>query len=157
MVRKQSLQVELARKDRYPDSMCSTSGSTRRSSFAIYYMLTFSARLPIYRKRKLDPEMTQAVEELNQSRREYESHVQQAYFDVRDQSSRPKRVSDAEDLSRGSDPSGDGHLSRRPCAYQAGSQDSSRYFHRFSMSSISMKSTGRHWPTMRRRWPGLSN
>ena len=29
--------------------------------------------------------MTQAVEELNQSRREYESHVQQAYFDVRDQ------------------------------------------------------------------------
>ena len=44
-----------------PISMCSISGSTRRSD-SDYYMLTFSARLPIYRKRKLDPEMTQAVE-----------------------------------------------------------------------------------------------
>jgi outer membrane protein TolC len=48
-------------------------------------MLTFSARLPIYRRRKLNPELTQAVEELNHSRREYESHVQQAYFEVKDE------------------------------------------------------------------------
>jgi len=54
MVRKQSLQVELARKDRYPDFNVSVpNGSTQRSNFRDYYMLTFSARLPIYRKRKL--------------------------------------------------------------------------------------------------------
>lgn len=85
MVRKQSLEVELARKDRYPDFNVQYQWQHTADQFRDYYMLTFSARLPIYRKRKLDPEMTQAVEELNQSRREYESHVQQAYFEVRDQ------------------------------------------------------------------------
>ena len=43
------------------------------------------ARLAIYRRRKLNPEMTQAVEDLNRSRREYESQIQTAYFDVRNQ------------------------------------------------------------------------
>jgi len=85
MVRKQSLQVEIARKDRYPDFNVQYMWQHTAEQFRDYYMLSFSARLPIYHKRKLDPEMTQAVEELNQSRREYESHVQQAYFDVRDQ------------------------------------------------------------------------
>jgi outer membrane protein TolC len=53
--------------------------------FRDYYVASFSARIPIYRRRKLNPEMTQAVEELNQSRREYEAQVQAAFFDVRSQ------------------------------------------------------------------------
>jgi cobalt-zinc-cadmium efflux system outer membrane protein len=85
MVRKQSLQVEMARKDRYPDFTVQYMWQHTAQQFRDYYMLSFSARLPIYKRRKLDPEMTQAVEELNRSRREYESHVQQAYFEVRDQ------------------------------------------------------------------------
>lgn len=85
MVRKQSLQVEIARKDRYPDFSVQYMWQHTAEQYRDYYTLTFSAQLPIYRKRKLDPEMTQAVEELDQSRREYESHVQQAYFEVRDQ------------------------------------------------------------------------
>ncbi len=85
MVRKQSLQVEMARKDRYPDFSVQYMWQHTAEQFRDYYMLTFSARLPIYRRRKLNPEMTQAVEELNRSRREYESQVQQAYFEVRDQ------------------------------------------------------------------------
>ena len=48
-------------------------------------MVSFSARLPVYRRRKLNPEMNQAVEELNRSKREYESQVQAAYFEVRSQ------------------------------------------------------------------------
>lgn len=84
-VRRQSLQVEIARKDRYPDFNVQYAWQHTAEQFRDYHTLTISARLPIYRKRKLNPEMTQAVEELNQSRREYESHVQQAYFDVRDQ------------------------------------------------------------------------
>ena len=84
-VSRQSLQVELARKDRYPDFNVQYSWQHTAEQFRDYYMLTFSARLPIYRKKKLDPEMTQAVEELERSRREYESRVQQAYFEIRDQ------------------------------------------------------------------------
>lgn len=84
-VQRQSLQVELARKDRYPDFGVQYMWQHTGAPFRDYYMLTFSASLPIYRRRKLNPEMTQAVEELNQSRREYESQVQAAYFQVRDQ------------------------------------------------------------------------
>ncbi len=85
IVKKQSLQVEIARKDRYPDFSVQYMWQRTGPSFPSYYMLTFSARLPIYRSRKLNPEMTQAVEELNRSQREYESQVQTAYFDVRNQ------------------------------------------------------------------------
>lgn len=84
-VQRQSLQVELARKDRFPDFGVQYMWQHTGEPFRDYYMLTFSARLPIYRRRKLNPEMTQAVEELNRSRREYESQVQTAYFQVRDQ------------------------------------------------------------------------
>ena len=85
MLKKQSLQVEMARKDRYPDFSVQYMWQHTAEQFRDYYMLSFSARIPIYRRRKLNPEMTQAVEELNRSRREYESQVQTAYFDVRNQ------------------------------------------------------------------------
>ena len=85
MVKKQSLQVEIARKDRYPDFSVQYIWQHTAEQFRDYYMLSFSARIPIYRRRKLNPEMNQAVEELNRSRREYESQVQSSYFDVRNQ------------------------------------------------------------------------
>jgi cobalt-zinc-cadmium efflux system outer membrane protein len=124
MVRKQSLQVELARKDRYPDFSVQYQWQHTAEQFRDYYMLTFSARLPIYRKRKLDPEMTQAVEELNQSRREYESHVQQAYFDVRDQFISAETASQMLKIYReGLIPQGLATFRAGLAAYQAGSQD----------------------------------
>ena len=85
MVKRQSVQIEIARKDRYPDFGAQFMWQRTGLDFPSYYMFTFSASLPIYRRRKLNPEMTQAVEELNRSRREYESQVQSAYFQVRDQ------------------------------------------------------------------------
>ncbi|MEO8051905.1 MAG: TolC family protein [Acidobacteriota bacterium] len=85
MVKRQSLQVEIARKDRYPDFNVQYMWQHTAEQFRDYYMLSFSARIPIYRRRKLNPEMNQAVEEVNRSRREYESQVQTAYFDVRNQ------------------------------------------------------------------------
>ena len=84
-VKKQSLQLEIARKDRYPDFSVQYMWQHTAEPFRDYYMLSLSARIPIYRRRKLNPEMTQAVEELNRSRREYESQIQTAYFDVRNQ------------------------------------------------------------------------
>ena len=85
MVERQSLKVEMAHKDRYPDFNVQYMWQHTAEQYRDYYMLTLSARIPIYRRRKLDPEMGQAVEELNQSRREYESQVQNAYFGIRDQ------------------------------------------------------------------------
>jgi outer membrane protein TolC len=85
MVKRQSLQVEIARKDRYPDFSVQYMWQHTAEQFRDYYMLSFSARIPIYRRRKLNPEMIQAVEELGRSQREYESQVQTAFFDVRNQ------------------------------------------------------------------------
>jgi cobalt-zinc-cadmium efflux system outer membrane protein len=85
IINRQSLQVEIARKDRYPDFNVQYQWQHTSDQFRDYYMVSFSARLPVYRRRKLNPEMNQAVEELNRSKREYESQVQAAYFEVRSQ------------------------------------------------------------------------
>jgi outer membrane protein TolC len=85
MVKRQSLEVEMARKDRFPDFNVQYMWQHTASQFRDYYMLSFSARIPIYRRRKLNAEMAQSVEELNRSRREYESQVQSAFFDVHNQ------------------------------------------------------------------------
>ena len=85
MINRGGLQVEMARKDRYPDFSVQYMWQHTGESFRDYYIVSFSARLPIYRSRKLNPEMTQAVEELNKSKRDYEAQVQSAFFDVRSQ------------------------------------------------------------------------
>lgn len=124
MVRKQSLQVESARKDRYPDFSVQYMWQHTAPQFRDYYMLTFSARLPIYRKRKLDPELAQATEELNQSRREYESHMQQAYFEVRDQYISAETASEMLKIYReGLIPQALATFRAGITAYEAGSQD----------------------------------
>lgn len=123
-VRKQSLQVEIARKDRYPDFNVQYEWEHTGEQSRDYYMLTFSARLPIYRKRKLDPEMAQAVEELDQSRREYESHVQQAYFEVRDEYISAETASQMLKIYReGLIPQALATLRAGLSAYEAGTQD----------------------------------
>jgi len=85
MVKRQSLGVEMARKDRYPDFNVQYQWQHTADQFRDYYMVSFSARLPIYRSRKLNPELAQATEELSRSEREYESQIQAAYLDVRNQ------------------------------------------------------------------------
>ena len=86
MIRKQSLQVELAHKDFYPDfNVQYLWQRTDPAKYRAYYMLSFGARIPIYHSRKQRPELEQATEDLNRSRREYEAQVQQSFFDIRDQ------------------------------------------------------------------------
>jgi outer membrane protein, heavy metal efflux system len=145
MVKKQSLQVEIARKDRYPDFsvqyMWQHTGERSRD----YYMLSFSARIPIYRRRKLNPEMNQAVEELNRSQREYESQVQSSYFDVRNQYIAADTASQMLKIYR------EGLIPQALATYQAGSRRTrpapliSRVCSQPSwMCSISTGSTGKH-------------
>ncbi len=86
MVQKQSLQLEMAHKDFYPDfNIQYLWQRTDPTKFRAYYMLSFSARIPIHINRKQRPELEQSAEDLIQSRHEYEAQVQQSYFDIRDQ------------------------------------------------------------------------
>jgi cobalt-zinc-cadmium efflux system outer membrane protein len=84
--RKQSLQVELARKDFYPDfNLQYMWQRTDPARFRAYYMVTLGVRLPLHRLRRQQPELAQSVAELERSRRDYEAAVQQTAFDVGDQ------------------------------------------------------------------------
>jgi cobalt-zinc-cadmium efflux system outer membrane protein len=85
IVGRQSLQVELARKDFYPDFNLQYMWQHTAGQFRDYYVLTFGVHLPVYRRRRQEPELAQAAEELNRSRRDYEVRLQQAYFETRDQ------------------------------------------------------------------------
>lgn len=84
MIDKQSLQVDLAHKDFYPDfSVQYMWQRTDPAQYRAYYMLSFTARVPIYRSRKQRPELAQAEADLSQSRSEYEVQEQQVAFELR--------------------------------------------------------------------------
>ena len=85
MIQSKSVQLEIAHKDFYPDFTVQYMWQHTAEQYRDYYMLTVGARIPIHRSRKQWPEVAQAVEELHRSRRDYETQIQQAYFDVRDQ------------------------------------------------------------------------
>ena len=83
MIEKQSLQVDLAHKDFYPDFNVQYMWQrTDPIQFRAYYMLSFSVRVPVYRNRKQRPELAQAEADLNRSRSEHEVHIQQVAFEL---------------------------------------------------------------------------
>ena len=84
MVERQSLQVDLAHKDFYPDfSLQYMWQRTDPVQFRAYYMLTFNVRVPIYRNRKQRPELAQAEADLSRSRSELEAQTQQVTFELK--------------------------------------------------------------------------
>ncbi len=85
MVQSKSVGVELARKDFYPDFNVQYMWERTGSPFPDRYSFSVGIKIPIYHSRRQNPALTQASEELNQSRREYEAQIQQAYFEVKDQ------------------------------------------------------------------------
>ena len=86
MVEKQGLQVDLAKKDFYPDfNLQYMWQRTDPTQFRAYYMVTFGVRVPIYRKRKQQPELAQAQTDQNRARSEYEVQSQHVAFELRQQ------------------------------------------------------------------------
>ena len=84
VVEKANLQIEVAHKDFYPDfNLQYMWQRTDPAQFRAYYMLSFSARVPIYRSRKQRPELAQAEADLNKSRAEVEVQTQQVSLDLR--------------------------------------------------------------------------
>jgi outer membrane protein TolC len=83
-IAKQSLQVDLAKKDFYPDFNVQYMWQrTDPTQFRAYYMATFGMRIPIYRGRRQRPELTQAQMEQSRARSESEARVQQTAFALR--------------------------------------------------------------------------
>src|SRR6202022_4532413 len=86
MVEKQSLQVDLARKDFYPDFNVQYMWQrTDPTQFRAYYMLSFGVRVPIYRSRKQKPELAQAQSEELRARSELEAQSQRLASELRAQ------------------------------------------------------------------------
>ncbi len=84
MVEKQKLQVDLARKDFYPDFNVQYMWQrTDPTQFRAYYMLSVGVQVPIYRSRKQRPELAQAQAELAHTQSEADAQAQQVAFQVR--------------------------------------------------------------------------
>ncbi|GAC1633198.1 MAG: hypothetical protein NVS9B14_07500 [Candidatus Acidiferrum sp.] len=61
MVERQTLQVDLAKKDFYPDfNLQYMWQRTDPTQFRAYYSVTLGVRIPIYRSRRQQPELAQA-------------------------------------------------------------------------------------------------
>jgi outer membrane protein, heavy metal efflux system len=123
-VNSKSLGVELARKDFYPDFNVQYMWQRTGAPFPDRYSLSVGLKIPIYRSRRQDPELAQAVEELNQSRHEYEAQVQQTYFEVKDQFLAADSSSKVLTIYRqGLIPQATATFQAGMAAYQAGSED----------------------------------
>jgi cobalt-zinc-cadmium efflux system outer membrane protein len=86
MVERQKLQVDLARKDFYPDfNLQYMYQRTDPTQFRAYYVFTLGVRIPIYRGRRQQPELAQAESEQSRAKSEYEAQTQQIAFQLRQQ------------------------------------------------------------------------
>jgi outer membrane protein, heavy metal efflux system len=84
MIEKQSLQIDLARKDFYPDFNVQYMWQrTDPTQFRAYYMLSFGVRVPIYHGRKQRPELAQAEAEQLRARSELQAQSQQVASELR--------------------------------------------------------------------------
>src|SRR6266702_1370182 len=86
MIEKQSLQVNLARKDFYPDFNVQYMWQrTDPTQFRAYHMLSVGIKVPIYRGRKQRPELAQAEAEQSRARSELQAQSQQVASELRAQ------------------------------------------------------------------------
>jgi outer membrane protein TolC len=84
MVERQGLQVDLAKKDFYPDfNLQYMWQRTDPTQFRAYYMLTLGVRIPIYRGRRQQPEVAQAEADQSRAKSEHEVQTQQIAFQLR--------------------------------------------------------------------------
>ena len=84
MVERRGLQVDLAKKDFYPDF--NVQGMWQRtdpSQFRAYYQFTVGMRIPIYRSRRQRPELAQAESDRDRAKNEFDAQWQQTAFQLR--------------------------------------------------------------------------
>lgn len=86
MVEREGLQVDLAKKDFYPDfNLQGIWQRTDPTQFRAYYQFTVGMRIPIYRNRRQRPELGQAESERDRAKSEFEVQSQQTALQLRQQ------------------------------------------------------------------------
>src|SRR6202795_3379382 len=86
MVEKQGMQVDLAKKDFYPDfNLQYMWQRTDPAQFRAYYVVTLGVRIPIYRGRRQQPELAQAEADQSRAKSDHEAQTQQIAFQLRQQ------------------------------------------------------------------------
>jgi len=125
MIEKQSLQVDLARKDFYPDfSVQYMWQRTDPAQFRAYYMLSVGIKVPIYRSRKQRPELAQAESERLRARSELKAQSQQLAGDLRSQYVIVQQTSELLKIHReGLSPQARAEFQSGLAAYQSNKQD----------------------------------
>jgi outer membrane protein, heavy metal efflux system len=125
MVERQALQVDLAKKDFYPDF--NVQGMWQRtdpSQFRAYYQFSVGMRIPIYRSRRQRPELAQAEADRDRARSEYEMQSQQTAFQLRQQFLTAEKSAELLKIYReGLIPQARAELQAGMAAYQSNRQD----------------------------------
>lgn len=124
-VAKQGLQVDLAKRDFYPDFNVQYMWQrTDPTQFRAYYMATFGMRIPIYRGRRQQPELAQAQAEQIRARSESEARMQQTAFTLRQEYLTQEKSADLLKIYReGLMPQAHAELQAGMAAYQSNRQD----------------------------------
>jgi cobalt-zinc-cadmium efflux system outer membrane protein len=78
IVERQNVAIEIAKKDFYPDFNAQFMWQrTDPSQYRAYYQFTIGAHIPIYRKKKLQPELAQAEIDKSRAQSEVEAELQE--------------------------------------------------------------------------------
>ena len=122
---KQSLQVDLARKDFYPDFNVQYMWQrTDPTQFRAYYMLSVGVRVPIYHGRKQRPELAQAEAEQLRARSELQAQSQQVASELRSQYVIAQQTSELLKIHReGLSPQARSEFQAGLAAYQSNKQE----------------------------------
>ena len=125
MIEKQALQVNLARKDFYPDFNVQYMWQrTDPTQFRAYYMLSVGIKVPIYRSRKQLPELAQGQSEQLRARSELQAQSQQVAAELRSQYVIVQQTSELLKIHReGLSPQARSEFQAGLAAYQSGKQD----------------------------------
>jgi outer membrane protein, heavy metal efflux system len=125
MIEKQSLQVDLARKDFYPDFNVQYMWQrTDPAQFRAYYMLSVGIKVPIYRSHKQRPELAQAESERLRARSELQAQSQQLAGDLRSQYVIVQQTAELLKIHReGLSPQARSEFQSGLAAYQSNKQD----------------------------------
>src|SRR6266478_4936164 len=125
MIEKQSLQVDLARKDFYPDFNVQYMWQrTDPTQFRAYYMVSVGVRVPIYRGRKQRPELAQAEAEQLRARSELQVQSQQVASELRSQYAIAQQTSELLKIHReGLSPQARSEFQAGLAAYQSNKQE----------------------------------
>jgi outer membrane protein, heavy metal efflux system len=125
MVERQGLQVDLARKDFYPDfNLQFMWQRTDPTQFRAYYVATLGVRIPIYRGRRQQPELAQAEADQSRAKSEHEVQTQQIAFQLRQQFLGAEKSAELLKIYReGLIPQARAELQAGMAAYQSNRQD----------------------------------